>query len=232
MLSGSVTEVGPPSSSVSVVTARPIRIQNMLKLIGDCPNCAKQPSSRWLAAKAVAAMAVTVRPSTVSGTTAGRASRGQRTSAREPSGRGAKSAVRGRASVSDSSFRWLSRANSALMSGASPPQSSSSSSSCKRAASAAPGREEAFFVSGAGGVQRLPSVPALVTSNCSSSILHQSCQIDLVQQLLRLPVQQQIPAGCKVIGAEKLPQKCGGYGGYGQIVYRHAQLCSLTEGFL
>ena len=68
------------------------------------------------------------------------------------------------------------------------------------------------------------SVPALVTSNCSSSILHQSCQIDLVQQ--------QIPAGCKVIGAEKLPQKCGGYGGYGQIVYRHAQLRSLTEGFL
>ena len=184
MLSGSVTEVGPPSSSVSVVTARPIRIQNMLKLIGDCPNCAKQPSSRWLEAKAAAAMAVTVRPSTVSGTTAGRASRGQRTSAREPSGRGAKSAVRGRASVSDSSFRWLSRANSALMSGASPPQSSSSSSSCKRAASAAPGREEAFFVSGAGGVQRLPSVPALVISNCSSSILHQSCQIDLVQQLL------------------------------------------------
>ena len=86
MLSGSVTEVGPPSSSVSVVTARPIRIQNMLKLIGDCPNCAKQLSSRWLAAKAVAAMAVTVRPSTVSGTTAGRASRGQRTSAKEPSG--------------------------------------------------------------------------------------------------------------------------------------------------
>lgn len=88
------------------------------------------------------------------------------------------------------------------------------------------------FRGGGGGVQRLPSVPALVTSNCSSSILHQSCQIDLVQQLLRLPVQQQIPAGCKVIGAEKLPQKCGGYGGYGQIVYRHAQLRSLTEGFL
>ena len=105
MVWGKVTAVGPPSSRDSVVTARPIRIQNTLKLMGDCGNCAKAASSRWLAAKAVAAMAVTGIPSMASGTMAGRARRGQRTSASVPSGREAKSAVKGWASRTISSFR-------------------------------------------------------------------------------------------------------------------------------